>query len=274
MRWLVCTSLVWLGCGSVLPVAPSDTDRDGVLDAVDACPREPEDADGVRDADGCAEPDNDADGVLDVVDRCPCFAEDADHFEDEDGCPDPDNDNDRIVDVCDACPSEVEIYNGLDDEDGCPEQTCRGMLSAEDIVVIQRACFARNRSEIEGDAARVAEATATVIRSFPRLQSLAIIGHATPRERSPDALALRRAEAFRDRLVALEVRAEVLVVESAGSSRPLNPNLESQENRCVQTEVRVMEEDPSSATPPVLCPAGTHIPEAVDACAAEASKSR
>ena len=41
-----------------------DTDLDGLLDSKDACPKEPEDKDGVDDADGCPE-DNDKDGLPD-----------------------------------------------------------------------------------------------------------------------------------------------------------------------------------------------------------------
>ncbi|HEY5926091.1 MAG TPA: hypothetical protein VIV11_30605 [Kofleriaceae bacterium] len=37
----------------------------------DRCPAEPEDYDGFRDSDGCADPDNDDDGIADVDDACP-----------------------------------------------------------------------------------------------------------------------------------------------------------------------------------------------------------
>lgn len=65
-----------------------DTDADGLVDAHDRCPNEPEDAEGFEDQDGCPDADNDGDGVSDPNDLC-CFApEDADGVEDEDGCPD------------------------------------------------------------------------------------------------------------------------------------------------------------------------------------------
>jgi hypothetical protein len=66
----------------------SDLDRDGVPDRRDACPRDPEDADGFADTDGCPDPDDDGDGIPDADDLCPRQAEDLDGWRDQDGCPD------------------------------------------------------------------------------------------------------------------------------------------------------------------------------------------
>lgn len=65
-----------------------DMDRDGIEDDDDRCPRDPEDADGWQDDDGCPDPDNDADGIPDVRDRCPNQPETANRYRDADGCPD------------------------------------------------------------------------------------------------------------------------------------------------------------------------------------------
>ncbi len=62
--------------------------------------------DGFEDDDGCPDYDNDKDGIGDAADQCPNEPEDKDNFEDEDGCPDPDNDNDGILDVDDDCPND------------------------------------------------------------------------------------------------------------------------------------------------------------------------
>ena len=48
-----------------------DRDGDGIVDAIDKCPDEPEDFDGFEDEDGCPDPDNDRDGIPDVQDKCP-----------------------------------------------------------------------------------------------------------------------------------------------------------------------------------------------------------
>ncbi len=106
----------------VLGWAPdfSDTDGDGIFDADDQCPSDPEDKDGFRDGDGCPEPDNDGDGILDGQDKCPTQAEDLDQFQDEDGCPEADNDQDGIPDLHDPCPNAKEDGRGKKPTDGCP----------------------------------------------------------------------------------------------------------------------------------------------------------
>ncbi len=70
----------------VVTEPPADSDNDGIADASDACPLEPEDFDAFEDEDGCPDLDNDGDGVADVDDACPLEPEDIDAFEDEDGC--------------------------------------------------------------------------------------------------------------------------------------------------------------------------------------------
>ena len=67
---------------------PVDTDLDGIADADDRCPGEPEDKDDFQDDDGCPDQDDDGDGLLDAHDSCPRLAEDRNGFADQDGCPD------------------------------------------------------------------------------------------------------------------------------------------------------------------------------------------
>jgi outer membrane protein OmpA-like peptidoglycan-associated protein len=98
-----------------------DADGDGVSDAEDTCPTQPEDRDGFEDGDGCPETDNDEDLIPDTADKCPNEAEDFDQYQDQDGCPEVDNDGDGIADLRDHCPSEPETVNQYDDEDGCPD---------------------------------------------------------------------------------------------------------------------------------------------------------
>ncbi len=120
-----------------------DLDRDGIKNAADRCPAEPEDLDGFEDEDGCIDADNDHDGVLDRDDRCPNEAgpkenrgcplrnrdSDGDGVLDAEdqcptvpgiperrGCPLPDRDQDGIEDSQDRCPTEM----GLAENHGCP----------------------------------------------------------------------------------------------------------------------------------------------------------
>lgn len=100
----------------LIPVVDDDRDDDGIKNAADTCPDDPEDKDGFKDDDGCPDADNDNDGIVDTADKCPDVAEDADSFEDADGCPDPDNDKDGVLDVDDKCVNEP----GVPERQGCP----------------------------------------------------------------------------------------------------------------------------------------------------------
>jgi outer membrane protein OmpA-like peptidoglycan-associated protein len=112
---------LWLMFAYTASVVPKDSDKDGIKDAEDACPDQPEDLDGYEDEDGCPDLDNDGDGIPDEYDACPDLAEDKDNFEDDDGCPDLDNDQDGIPDRDDRCPNEPEDFDGDQDTDGCPD---------------------------------------------------------------------------------------------------------------------------------------------------------
>lgn len=122
------------------PSAP-DADKDGRVNACDACPNDPlddRDGDGVcGDADlspfapDPGQADADADGVGDAADNCPATANadqaDADRDglgnacdgdDDEDGVADlddPDDDQDGVVDVADNCPG---AFNPAQDDHG------------------------------------------------------------------------------------------------------------------------------------------------------------
>jgi outer membrane protein OmpA-like peptidoglycan-associated protein len=103
-----------------------DADKDGLSDAVDACPERAEDLDSYQDKDGCPDLDNDLDKIPDDKDTCPNDPEDDDSFQDADGCPDADNDGDGVPDISDRCPLESETENGYQDDDGCPDSKPRG----------------------------------------------------------------------------------------------------------------------------------------------------
>jgi OmpA-OmpF porin, OOP family len=114
---------------------PKDSDRDGILDDQDACPK----VKGTAAAQGC--PDADGDGIKDSDDLCPnekgttatqgCPDKDGDGVADsKDACPDkagkvenggcPDSDGDGILDKNDTCPNEkgTAQFNGCPDTDG------------------------------------------------------------------------------------------------------------------------------------------------------------
>jgi len=55
-----------------------------------------EDKDGFQDEDGCPDPDNDKDGVADAADKCPSEPETINGVKDEDGCPDKGKEKVRV----------------------------------------------------------------------------------------------------------------------------------------------------------------------------------
>ncbi len=91
--------------GRCAPKGPKDSDGDGFMDDVDACPTTP----GIA-PDGCPPADRDKDGFLDIDDKCPDEPGVA-----PDGCPVPDRDKDGFTDDVDKCPDDPGVA-----PDGCP----------------------------------------------------------------------------------------------------------------------------------------------------------
>ncbi|TNE49392.1 MAG: hypothetical protein EP343_11995 [Deltaproteobacteria bacterium] len=85
-----------------------DTDKDGLYDFEDKCPKTP----GPRDNLGCPWGDRDKDGILDKNDRCP----DKPGPKENQGCPWPDTDGDGVLDKDDRCPRTP----GPPTNQGCP----------------------------------------------------------------------------------------------------------------------------------------------------------
>jgi outer membrane protein OmpA-like peptidoglycan-associated protein len=198
-----------------------DTDGDGIHDDEDACPNDPEDADGWQDEDGCPDPDDDGDGILDATDQCPRVAEDADGWQDADGCPDPDNDGDGILDGSDQCPDQPETVNGNQDDDGCPDE---GLIELIDdrIVLEEEVLFALNRSRIRHQARPVLQAVVTLIQQHPEWALLRVEGHADAQGEEEWNLELsrERARRVREALIELGVPEAELTSEGYGSSHP------------------------------------------------------
>jgi outer membrane protein OmpA-like peptidoglycan-associated protein len=86
-----------------------DSDKDGIYDDVDKCPKEP----GIPKYHGCPIPDTDGDGVNDDEDSCVSVPGVARYH----GCPFPDRDNDGVIDEEDSC---IDVP-GLINFNGCPD---------------------------------------------------------------------------------------------------------------------------------------------------------
>jgi outer membrane protein OmpA-like peptidoglycan-associated protein len=247
---LACALASLLGaCGAAPSGGGEDFDRDGVLDAVDRCPRVPEDIDADADEDGCPEGsvgDRDGDGIDDPRDVCPDDAEDADGLDDHDGCPDPDDDRDRIIDACDRCPREAEVDDGLCDEDGCPDRS--GVCVDTSRLVIQdRVVFRVHRATMEDGSATILDALAATLRRSPQTERLLVRGHAGMGERRAPILGLARAEATRDALVARGVPADRLAVE--GRAQEQDAGWDRRATELLVTRVDGVEREPERALP-------------------------
>ena len=100
---------------------PLDTDGDGVPDYLDECPNTPAAAYGTVDAAGC-ELDGDLDGVPDYLDLCPETPEEARTAVDENGCT-RDTDHDGVPDYRDDCPNTLPEAAAYVDEHGCDKDS-------------------------------------------------------------------------------------------------------------------------------------------------------
>ncbi|HEY2730529.1 MAG TPA: OmpA family protein, partial [Polyangia bacterium] len=245
--------------------APRDVDRDhdGIPDATDKCPDEPEDRDGFQDADGCPDPDNDKDGipdlkdkcpsepetkngykdedgcpdknmhaidadkdgVMDDVDKCPTEPEDKDGFEDADGCPDPDNDKDGIPDVKDKCPNEPETINGVDDEDGCPDKGIVTLKEGE-LETLTPIFFATDRARVRHAFRPPLDVIAAILKAHPEIGRCAVEGHtdATGPEAWNRKLSLERAKSVVTYLVGKGVDPARVVAIGQGEVLPWATN--------------------------------------------------
>jgi OOP family OmpA-OmpF porin len=235
---------------------PLDTDGDGILDAVDECPKEPEDKDGFKDKDGCPDPDNDGDGILDGDDACPIVAEDADGFDDKDGCPEDDNDQDGLADAIDQCPNEAEDKDGFEDDDGCPDKDNDGdkvvdfptpddkcpnefaetpdgcpqkyqliVVTKDKIELKQTIYFAYRKADIKPVSFPLLDEVAQAMQDNPTIR-VRIEGHTD--SKGPDAfnlkLSQKRAESVRTYLAGKGVAADRMEPKGFGETVPIADN--------------------------------------------------
>src|SRR5262249_6804196 len=133
--------------------------------------------DGFQDDDGCPETDNDNDGLADAQDKCPNDPEDRDGYQDDDGCPDADNDGDGIPDPADACPNEPETRNGVDDDDGCPDTGGAVQIAEGRIELPEQIQFEAGRAIIAGRSEALVRRIADQIKSHPHVRRIRIEGH-------------------------------------------------------------------------------------------------
>jgi outer membrane protein OmpA-like peptidoglycan-associated protein/opacity protein-like surface antigen len=199
-----------------------DNDGDGIPDDQDQCPMEPEDFDGFADDDGCPDKDNDGDGIPDSMDACPNEPEDRDGFRDGDGCPDLDNDEDGIPDAEDRCPLEPETINGVDDNDGCPDKgEAAVVLSTDRLELFSPITF--NGAKLTSESWNVLGQVGAMMRRHRHILRLRVTVHVQPTN-NPDkdqALSDQRAAVVRDWLIEWGIDKKRIEARGFGSTKPL-----------------------------------------------------
>ncbi len=224
-----------------------DTDGDGFLDNVDACPKVP----GVETAKGC--PDADGDTIVDAKDACP---DDAGPLE-YDGC--PDSDGDTVVDKSDRCPTEpgVVALKGCPDtdadtianlDDRCPKipgelkyQGCPPPPPEEVVKkfsgAIQGITFDLNSDVIQPSSFTILDEAARVLKEYPQVEVM-IEGHTSAegsRELNID-LSDRRAKSVKTYLVGKGIGADRLQTKGFGPDNPVAPN-DTEANRSLNRRI-------------------------------------
>ncbi len=145
----------------VKKVIQSDSDGDGILDSLDACPQIP----GVAQFKGCPVPDRDGDGIYDADDACP----DVKGIIEYKGCPMPDKDMDGVADSLDNCPELAgSAVNG-----GCPETA---VLRSIFNWAAQNIFFENDSHRLLPRSFTALDSVAYLMKKYPIIQ-LTIEGH-------------------------------------------------------------------------------------------------
>jgi outer membrane protein OmpA-like peptidoglycan-associated protein len=201
-----------------------DNDRDGIADAKDKCPLDAEDNDRFEDEDGCPELDNDADGIADAQDKCPTTAEDKDGYQDTDGCSDPDNDGDGIVDTVDKCPREPESINGNNDDDGCPDRgDALVVVSPDRLELLGSIEF--SGTKVSRSSHNLLGQVGATLRAHPEILRVRLTVHVQPTSNSKrdKGLSEARAKAVHDWLTDWGIDPLRMQAAGFGGTKPLVP---------------------------------------------------
>jgi outer membrane protein OmpA-like peptidoglycan-associated protein len=204
-----------------------DSDNDGIFDQIDNCPL----IAGPKENNGCPYPDTDGDGLLDKDDKCPYVAGPIKNQ----GCPYQDTDKDGIMDAEDKCPGTP----GVPENQGCPK-------ISEEIQEVLRTAF-ENLEFNTGNAIIKTESYASlndlakVLVKKPTWK-LNIAGHTDNQgnDAANMVLSKKRSEAVKAYLISTGVKAENLVTEYYGETKPIADNTTDagrQKNRRVEMTI-------------------------------------
>lgn len=199
-----------------------DRDGDGLKDNVDKCP----DKAGPKENKGCPWPDTDGDGVLDKDDRCP-NKKGPKEFK---GC--PDSDKDKIPDPDDKCP----YVPGVKERNGCPKVVLV-KVTKKSIQILKKIFFKTGSARIRRRSFPVLDQVVTVLKNFPKIR-VRVEGHTdnVGSKKYNKGLSQRRAKSVRRYLMKKGIDAGRLESEGYGMEKPLVPN-NSRKNRAKNRRV-------------------------------------
>ena len=229
--------------GYTMPGEPKepDADGDGIPDAVDQCPNEPEDFDGFEDEDGCPDPDNDEDGILDVDDRCPNEPGPPEN----DGCPDPDRDGDGVPDRIDNCPDEP----GSTENQGCKVAQLV-VIGDGQLEILEKVYFKKGSAKLQKRSWALLDNVAAVLIAHPEITKVRVEGHS---DKSGSLkynmiLSKKRANTVVRYLVGRgQVNRARLEARGYGPKKPLYPNPKSRAEAALNRRVEFHIVDKGSA---------------------------
>jgi outer membrane protein OmpA-like peptidoglycan-associated protein len=171
--------------------------------------------------------DRDGDGIADAKDKCPDDPEDKDGFQDDDGCSEADNDEDGIEDLDDACPNKPETLNGVEDKDGCPDEDKAKLLYLKGKILIKEPVhFATGKAAILKSSFDLLDQMAAFLKVYTKFKKIMVEGHT---DNVGDAtknkdLSEKRAKAVLDYLTKAGVEPARLVSKGYGDEKPIADN--------------------------------------------------
>jgi outer membrane protein OmpA-like peptidoglycan-associated protein len=205
-------------------VAPTDRDKDGVLDPVDACPDVPGEPNSDPKVNGCPPSDRDNDGVLDQDDACPLTPGVKTTDPKTNGCPDLDRDKDSVPNDQDACPDTPGPPDPNPKKNGCP----KAFVQAGQIKILDQVKFKTASAQIlpGRDSQDVLMAVLDVLKSHPEVKALVVEGHTDNRgsAETNKKLSAARAATVVKWLIEHGIDGAMLSSAGVGYDRPIDTN--------------------------------------------------
>lgn len=135
--------------------------------------------------------------------------------------PDVDTDGDGVMDSVDRCPNDKgDVAQG----DGCPKQFVGIIVDQSELVIRETVVFKPSGARIAPESNQVLDAVAEALKAHPEIAKVTVAGHASSVEPNPHPLALARAKAVKDWLVAHGVDGARLTTTESGADAPRADN--------------------------------------------------